>query len=111
MSVPTMRLVLGVFFLLTGTLLLTRHWLAPGLDANFDSRNLNLGAIFALVFGVLNVLRWYLAWSFRRQRATPVRTPLQPDPSLVRPEPPNPELDFTKPDAKPEDAKQSGDPT
>ena len=57
---------------------------------------MNLGGVFALVFGCLNLVRWYLVWSHRRNLATPVRAPLQPDPSLVRPEPPNPELDFTK---------------
>jgi hypothetical protein len=96
MSVYTMRLGLGLFFLLTATVLFARRWLAPGLDAQFDPLRLNLGAVFALVFGALNVVRWYLMWSYRRNRATPVRTPLQPDPSLIRPEPPNPDLDFTK---------------
>jgi hypothetical protein len=57
---------------------------------------MNLGGVFALVFGCLNLVRWYIAWSARRERATPVRTPLQPDPSVVRPEPPNPELDFSR---------------
>jgi hypothetical protein len=101
MSIHTLRLVLGVFFLLAAGLLFARGWLMPGLDAKFDSLRLNLGAVFALVFGALNLVRWYLVWSYRRQRAIPVRTPLQPDPSIVRPEPPNPELDFTKTEAEP----------
>ena len=96
MSVHTMRLGLGVFFLLGAGVLFARKWLLPGLDAKFDSLRLNLGAVFALVFGSLNVVRWYLAWSHRQEKAIPVRTPLQPDPSLVRPEPPNPDLDFSK---------------
>jgi hypothetical protein len=96
MSVYTLRLGLGLFFLFAGTLLLVRKWLAPGLDREFDSLRLNLGALFAFVFGALNIVRWYLMWSARRNRAIPVRAPLQPDPSLVPPEPPNPELDFTK---------------
>ena len=62
---------------------------------------LNLGGVFAIVFGCLNLVRWYVARAHRRARATPVRTPLQPDPSLVRPEPPNPDLDFTNQTANP----------
>jgi hypothetical protein len=98
MSVHTMRLIVGLFFLVAAAFLFAHRWLAPGLDAHFGS--LTIAAIFALVFGISNVVRWYLAWSFRRTRATPVRTPLKPDPSLVRPEPPNPELDFTKSEEK-----------
>jgi hypothetical protein len=96
MSIHTMRLGLGIFFLLLAAAIFGRGWLFPHLDAHFDSMRMNLGGVFALVFGCLNIVRWYLTWSYRRTQATPVRTPLQPDPSLVRPEPPNPELDFTK---------------
>jgi hypothetical protein len=96
MSIRTMRLGLGVFFLVMAAAIFTRRWFFPQLDARFDPLRMNLGGAFALVFGCLNVVRWYLAWSHRRARATPVRTPLQPNPSIVRPEPPNPELDFTQ---------------
>lgn len=97
MAVATLRLALGLFFLAAGALILLRSVIAPGLNARFDPSRLDLGGVLALVLGGLNLARWYAAWSYRRYRATPVRTPLQPDPSLVRPEPPNPELDFTRP--------------
>jgi hypothetical protein len=97
MTIHTMRLGLGILFLLLAAAVFGRRWFFPDLDARFDRTRMNLGAVFALVFGCLNIVRWYLAWSDRRKRATAVRTPLQPDPSVVRPEPPNPELDFTRP--------------
>jgi hypothetical protein len=96
MSVHTLRLALGILFLVLAAVIFTRDWLAPGLGAGFDPLRMNLGGVLALVFGGLNLVRWYTWWSYRRSRATPVRTPLQADPSAVRPEPPNPELDFTK---------------
>ena len=96
MSVHTMRLGLGILFLMLASVILTRQWLAPGLGEGWDPMRMNLGGVFALVFGGLNIARWYMAKSARQERATPVRTPLQPDPSAVRSEPPNPELDFTK---------------
>jgi hypothetical protein len=98
MSVHTMRLVLGVLFLILGALTFSRWWLFPDLAAWGDPVRMNLGGAFALVFGVLNLTRWYVAWSHRREMATPVRTPLQPDPSVTPPDAPNPELDFTKVD-------------
>ncbi len=98
MSVYTMRLVLGVMFLILGTVILTRSWFAPGLGQGFDPVRLNLGGVFSLVFGGLNIARWYTMRAFRRARATPVRTSLQPDPSAVRPQAPIPEFDFTKDD-------------
>jgi len=96
MSVHTMRLVLGVMFLLLAAVIFTRGWFAPNLGAGFDPLRMNLGGALALVFGCMNLAKWYVTWSYRRQMATPVRLPFQPDPSLVKPEPPNPELDFTR---------------
>jgi hypothetical protein len=98
MSVHAMRLVLGLMFLLLGVLILARRWVMPdlNLDARYDSLRMNLGGVLALVFAGLNLARWYAAWAYRRDRATPVRTPLQPDPAATRPEPPNPDFDFTK---------------
>lgn len=95
MAVHTMRLVLGILFLMLGTLILARRWVMPDLDARFNTTRMSLGAVLALVFGGLNLARWYAAWSYRRTRSTPVRTPLQPDPTMTRPEPPNPDFDFT----------------
>ena len=102
MSVHSMRLVLGILFLLLAATLFARRWLMPGLDDRFDPLRMNLGAALALVFAGLNLARWYSIRSYRRDKATPVRTPLQPDPSIVRPEPPNPELDFTRAEEKKE---------
>lgn len=96
MTVHTLRLILGLFFLLASVLLFTRHWVAPEWAARYDPVRMNLGAGFALVFGLLNIARWYVAWSRRRMLAVPIRTPLQPDPSLVRPEF-RPEFDFVRP--------------
>jgi hypothetical protein len=100
MSVQKMRFGMGVLFLLLAGVIFARAWIVPDLDRRFDSLRMNLGGVLALVFAGLNFARWYAVWSYRRTRATPVRTPLQADPSAVRPEPPNPELDFTKPDEK-----------
>jgi hypothetical protein len=93
MIIHTVRLCLGIFFLLAGGCLLTRHWIAPTWFQRYDPLRMNLGAAFALVFGLLNVVRWYVVWSRRQQLAVPVRTPLQPDPSLVQPQI-RPEFDF-----------------
>jgi hypothetical protein len=101
MSIHTMRLGLGILFLLLAAAIFGRRWLMPGLDAKFDPLRMNLGGVFAVVFGCLNLVRWYVARSHRLARATPVRTPLQPDPSVVRPEPPNQELDFMKQENQP----------
>jgi hypothetical protein len=98
MSVQSMRLGMGILFLALAGLIFTRAWLLPGLDARFNTLRMNLGGVLALILAGLNLARWYASWSYRRARATPVRTPLQPDPSPAAPEPPNPELDFTKED-------------
>jgi len=103
MSVHTIRLVLGIMFLCLATAIFARDLLAPGLGARFDPLRMNLGGVLAFVFGGLNIAKWYVVWSYRRTLATPVRTPLQPDPSVVRPEAPNPELDFTRRDDPPAD--------
>lgn len=101
MSIHTMRLGLGILFLFLAAAIFSRRWLFPGLDAKFDPLRMNLGGVFAIVFGCLNLVRWYIARSRHREMATPIRTPLQPDPSIVRPELPNQELDFTKQENQP----------
>lgn len=97
MSIHTMRLVLGVMFLLLAVLIFGRDLFLPQLGNRFDPMRMNLGGILAVVFGLLNLAKWYVAWTYQREMATPVRTPLQPNPDMVAPEPPNPELDFLKP--------------
>ena len=99
MTIHTMRLVLGIMFLILAGTIFTLQWIRPDLGRPYDPVRLNLGGFFALVFGGLNIARWYVGWSHRRTMATPVRTPLEPDPSLVQPEPPNQDLDFTKEEA------------
>lgn len=96
MSIHTMRLGLGLLFLGFAVVIFTRNWLLPGLGVGFDPLRMNLGGVLAVIFGFLNLARWYVVWSARRVQSTPVHTPLQPDPSVVKPEPPNSELDFTK---------------
>jgi hypothetical protein len=96
MSIHTMRLCLGVMFLILAVLIFARDLFAPALGARFDPMRLNLGGVLALVFGFLNLAKWYVMWLHRREMATPIRTPLQPNPDMVAPEPPNPDLDFTK---------------
>ncbi|WP_439632269.1 hypothetical protein [Gemmata sp.] len=106
MSVHAMRLMLGVLFLLLAAGIFLRDWFIPGLGVRFDPLRLNLGGFLALVFGCLNLAKWYVWRSYRNEMATPVRTPLQPDPSAVRPDVPNPELDFL---AQDRDANQDRD--
>ena len=105
MSVHTMRLMLGIMFLILAGGIFARDLFAPGLGARFDPLRMNLGGVLALVFGCLNLAKWYVAWSNRQILATPVRTPLQRDPSVVQPEPHNPELDFTKREQPPTEPK------
>src|SRR5690348_250542 len=98
MSVHTMRLGMGILFLILAGLTFARGWLFPSLAAWGDPVRMNLGGVFALVFGMLNVARWYVAWSYRREQATPIRTPFQPEPTESNGDAPNPDLDFTKMD-------------
>jgi hypothetical protein len=102
MPVQRMRFAMGMLFLLLAGVIFARAWLTPDLEARYDSLRMNLGGVLALILAGLNFARWYAVWSHRRAQATPVRTPLQRDPSLVRPEPPNAELDFTKREEKTE---------
>lgn len=101
MSLNRIRLAMGILFLLLAVFILLRGWLAPGLDARFDSTRLWLGGLLALVFAGLNFARWYSMYAYQQARRTAVRTPLQPDPSATAPEPPNPDLDFTKDEKQP----------
>lgn len=102
MFVRYYRLVLGVFFLLAGVGLLVLRFGAPETVAKFDPIRIFLGAIFALVLGCWNLMKWYAQMMDFQQRATPVRQPLQRDPDAVKEEAPNPEFDFSKKDEKSE---------
>lgn len=96
MSIHIMRFMLGILFLILGLAIFTRHWWLPGLDTRLDPLRLNLGAALALVFGGLNLARWYAVRAFLKTRQTPVRYSLQRDPSAKLHVEPNPEFDFTK---------------
>jgi hypothetical protein len=96
MSVLAMRFVMGLLFLILGIMIFARHWWMPELDNKYDSLRMNLGAVLALVFGGLNLARWYAAWTFQKSTQTPVRYPLRPDPSATPQDEPIPEFDFTR---------------
>jgi hypothetical protein len=102
MNARQLRLALGLFFLVVGTaLLVVRFWfpdLAPRIG---PPQRLFVMTLFALVMGGLNLARWYVAHQHFQRGATPVRTPLQPDPAPRAPAEYNPEFDFdrTKPPA------------
>jgi hypothetical protein len=90
-----MRLTLGLFFLFLGTAIFVCLAFFPEVAALNDRTRSYLGGIFALVFGGLNLARWYAARSVIEASRTPVRYPLQRDPSAVPQDEPNPEFDFT----------------
>jgi hypothetical protein len=96
MSVRTMRLVMGILFLFLAGAIFTRRWLFPEFAAKNDSLRMNLGGVFALVFGGLNLARWYAVQAFQKTSKTAVRYPLQRDPSAAPQVEPIPEFDFTK---------------
>jgi hypothetical protein len=101
MSVRTMRLAMGILFLFLAAAIFARGWLFPEFAARYDSLRMNLGGVFALVFGGMNLARWYAATQFIKSSQTAVRYPLQRDPSAVPPVEPIPEFDFTRqPDAE-----------
>jgi hypothetical protein len=99
MSVGVMRLAFGVFWLLVAALLFLRHYLVP--DAVLDrlgTRNLDLGAVLAVVLGWWNLARWYMGRP-RPSAESPLdtrRRPLEPRRDDERVEEYNPEFDFTR---------------
>ena len=100
MAVRHMRLAVGVFFLILGVVLLILRFTMPELVAKFDPLRLLMGGLLALVLGCWNMMKWYAGWMWYQQQATPVRQPLQPDPTRERKEyeEPNPAFDFNKKD-------------
>lgn len=103
MNISAMRFSLGVLFLILGGVILARRWLMPEAFAGYDPVRLNLGGVLALVFGGLNLARWYAARIVRQSARAPVRIPLQRDPSAAPQDEPNPEFDFFK---KPETGRE-----
>jgi hypothetical protein len=97
MPVRRMRLMIGLFFLAMAALLFARSWLFPDLNARFNATRMTIGACLALVLAGVNLAKWYAGWAWSQERATPVRRPLQRDPSAREPDgEPNPEFDFGK---------------
>jgi hypothetical protein len=91
-----MRLALGLFFLVAGVGLLVLRLGFPEVVARYDPTYLLIGALMALVLAGLNIAKWYAGWLWYQQQATPVRRPLQPDPSANAEDEFNPEFDFSK---------------
>jgi hypothetical protein len=95
------RLTLGLFFLIAGVALLVLRFGAPEVAARINSPlRLVIGALLALALGGVNVAKWYAGWLAYNQRATPIRRPLQPDPTASAETDPNPEFDFGKNDER-----------
>jgi hypothetical protein len=91
-----MRLALGLFFLIAGVGLLVLRLGFPEVLAQYDPTYLLIGAFMALVLAGVNIAKWYAGWLWYQQQATPVRRPLQPDPSANAEDEFNPEFDFGK---------------
>jgi hypothetical protein len=99
MMVRHMRLTLGLFFIIVGIALLALRFGAPEVAARINSpTRLLIGALLALVLGGLNLAKWYAGWLAYEQAATPVRRPLQPDPTATGEPEHNPEFEFDKKD-------------
>ncbi|MBY0459351.1 MAG: hypothetical protein K2V38_18645 [Gemmataceae bacterium] len=98
MAVRHMRLGFGLFMLFAGLALLGLRVFAPETAAKLnDLTRLTIAASLAVVMGGVNLARWYAGWLAFQQSATPVRLPLQPDPTASAEPEYNPEFDFTKP--------------
>lgn len=101
MTVRHLRLMLGLFFLVAGVALLVVRFGMPEVAARINSpMRLLIGALLALVLAGVNLAKWYAGWLAYEQSATPVRRPLQPDPTAPAGEEYNPEFDFDKTDEK-----------
>jgi hypothetical protein len=95
MAVRHMRLIISLFFAFAACALLGALAFAPDALAGFNQLRLTLGALLALVFAGLNLAKWYAGHLAREQMATPVRRPLQPDPTN-HDDGPNPAFDFSE---------------
>ncbi|MBM3979131.1 MAG: hypothetical protein FJ304_02380 [Planctomycetes bacterium] len=101
MAVRHMRLTIGLFFLAVGLVLLALRLFAPDAVARFDRTRLLLGACMGLGLAGVNLAKWYAGWLHARRAATPVRSPLLPDPSARGSGEHNPDFDFSKKDGGP----------
>ena len=94
MAVRHMRLALGLFFLVAGTVLLGVRFGMPDIVAKWNPMRLFLGALLALAMGCWNLSKWYAGWMSFQQNATPVRRPFRPDPNAAQEV--LPEFDFSQ---------------
>jgi len=76
-----MRLALGLFFLVVGTVLLGVRFGMPDAVAKWNPMRLFVGALLALAMGCWNLSKWYAGWMWHQQQATPVRRPFRSDPA------------------------------
>lgn len=100
MAVRHLRLILGLFFLIAGVGLLVLRFGMPDVVARFDLTRLLIGALLALVLAGVNLAKWYAGYMWFQEQATPVRRPLQPDPTADTGPEYNPEFDFNKGDKR-----------
>jgi heme A synthase len=99
MTVRHMRLAVGLFFLVAGVALLALRFGAPDAAARLNSpMRLLIGALLALVLGGVNLAKWYAGVLAFDRAATPVRRPLEPDPTAGSEPEYLPEFDFGKKD-------------
>jgi hypothetical protein len=103
MTVRHLRLTLGLFFLVAGIAILVVRFSAPEVVARLNPMRLLLGGLLALVLAGVNIAKWYAGWLAAEERATPVRRPFQPDPTVSAEPENNTAFDFGKKD---EPAKQ-----
>lgn len=101
MTVRHMRLTIGLFFLIAGVAVLFVRFFMPDVAPNLDRTRMMLGGFLALALAGWNLSKWYAGWMAFQQQATPVRRPLQPDPTASADREYNPEFDFEKKDNKP----------
>ncbi|MCS6866966.1 MAG: hypothetical protein RMJ56_07560 [Gemmataceae bacterium] len=101
MNVRLLRLSGAIFFLLCGVGLLVFRYGLPEVAARFDPLRLALGTGLAFLLAGWNFAKWYASLVWYRQRTTPRRPPLQPQPTSDDDRRYHPEFDFHKlPDAK-----------
>ena len=99
MAVRQLRLMLGLFFLVAGIGLLVLRYGMPDVAARVNSpTRILVGALLALALAGVNLAKWYAGYLWFQQQATPVRRPLQPDPTAPTDPEYNPEFDFNKGD-------------
>lgn len=97
MALRHLRLMLGLFFLFAGVGLLVLRFGMPDVAAQIrPPRQILIGGLLALVLAGVNLAKSYAGYMWFQEQATPVRQPLQPDPTADAGPEYNPEFDFNK---------------